>query len=278
MAVLDQTGLYYLQQLSVFLGFPLLISGLIGNIFCVIVFLSLRTFKKSSCSFYLMFGCFISIFKLAGGLFPRLMILGFKPEWAASTFYCKFLTWLCQFCSSILLTCLCLATLDHYFATSHRPAWRRFSNLRTAYRMVTTTSSLWILHAVPYMLVWSIQDGFCVLDDSAVATYFRKVYFPILLGVLPVVVMNLFSLLCVYNMTSVHKTSVMMVAQRELDRQLTKMLVTQVIFVSVMTVLFMGHSTYLLNATLTDAATATEQQAVNSFLYTVWYLSYSVRF
>ena len=133
------TSLYYLQQLSVFLGCPILISGLIGNRVCVLVFLSLRTFQNNICSFYLMCGCFMSIFKLIGGLFPRLIIIGFNSEFAMTVIYCKFLGWLSQFGSGILLTCLSLATIPHYLVTSMRPVWKRYGHLKVAYCLLGFT-------------------------------------------------------------------------------------------------------------------------------------------
>ena len=68
-----------------------LIAGVIGGFFNIIVFLSLQTFRQSSCAFYLTIMSIVNIGQLFTGLLSRIMISGFDIDWTVtSLFYCKF--------------------------------------------------------------------------------------------------------------------------------------------------------------------------------------------
>ncbi|CAF4308738.1 unnamed protein product, partial [Adineta steineri] len=55
------------QQMTIYLGIPILISGLIGGLINVIVFLSLQTFRQNSCAFYLTVMSIVNIGHLSTG-------------------------------------------------------------------------------------------------------------------------------------------------------------------------------------------------------------------
>jgi hypothetical protein len=85
------------QRIIIYSGIPILILGVLGGVLNTIVFLSLKTFRQSSCAFYLTVLSIVNIGQLLAGLFSRIMISGFSIDWTqTSLFYCKFRTFAFQ--------------------------------------------------------------------------------------------------------------------------------------------------------------------------------------
>ena len=115
------------QQITSCSGTVILVFGLIGGLLSLIVFLSLETFRQSSCAFYLTVMSFVNIGQLLFGLLSRVLIAGFAIDWTIlSMAYCKFRLTFNHFCTIMSYACLCLATIDQYFATCTRPRWQQW--------------------------------------------------------------------------------------------------------------------------------------------------------
>ena len=110
------------RETVIYLGFSLFIAGIIGEPLVLLVFSSLRTFRQSSCAFYLIIISVVNIVHLFTGLFTFIMINGFGINWTImSPFYCKFRPFLVQLCVLTSFTCICLATIDQFLATCSNP-------------------------------------------------------------------------------------------------------------------------------------------------------------
>src|SRR3984885_11187525 len=124
------------NQVVIYIAIPAFIMGVIGGFLNVIVFLSLKTFRQSSCAFYLTIMSIANIGQLLLGLFSRIMISGFNINWTqSSAFYCKFRLYCLQLCGLISFTSYCLGILDQYFATCTRFRWQQWSNIKVAQRL-----------------------------------------------------------------------------------------------------------------------------------------------
>src|SRR5690349_10499025 len=78
------------QQITIYFGMVILIGGVLGGLLNITVFLSLRTFRQSSCAFYLTVMSIVNVSQLITGLLSRIMITGFGIDWTqTSLFYCK---------------------------------------------------------------------------------------------------------------------------------------------------------------------------------------------
>jgi hypothetical protein len=260
------------------LGIPILIAGLIGNVLCVIVFMSLRTFRNNPCSFYLTCGTFVNIGQLLTGFLTRIMLSGFALDLTnKSLFYCKFRPWLNQACALTSLSCICLATIDQFVATSTRTSWQQMSNLKLAHRLVIVMGIIWSLHGIPYAITSDIENGSCIIYNTTFLRYYTQFYFPVLLGILPLLIMNTFSLLSLRNIKQISRRHIPII-RRELDQQLTKMVLAQVFCVTITTIPLISQYTYLLNTNITDPLINMEQQFITSILNIIWFINYSVSF
>ena len=79
------------QDISLYFGIPMFIFGVIGNIDALMVMLSLQTFRKNSCAFYLIIMQIYNLDELFTGLLSRIVITCFKNDATQTvSFYCKF--------------------------------------------------------------------------------------------------------------------------------------------------------------------------------------------
>jgi hypothetical protein len=81
---------YSSEQILIYLGFFVLITGLIGNVFNIIIYTSLRTFRETTCAFYLTVASFVNIFELLAGLLSRICSYVYGIDATEnSVFFCK---------------------------------------------------------------------------------------------------------------------------------------------------------------------------------------------
>ncbi|CAF4023473.1 unnamed protein product, partial [Rotaria sp. Silwood2] len=138
---------------SIYFGLVILIGGLIGNLFNILVFLSLKTFRENSCAFYLTTMSLLNIGQLLTGVLPGIMNVWFAIDWPdGSLIYCKFRAYCFQVCSLTSFTCMCIATTDQFLATCSNPRWQRYCNIKFAYRFFMISFLIWILHGIPTLI------------------------------------------------------------------------------------------------------------------------------
>jgi len=68
------------KQITIYFGSSILILGIIGGLLNLLVFLSLKTFRESSCAFYLTVMSAVNVGQLITGLLTRVMDVGFSIE------------------------------------------------------------------------------------------------------------------------------------------------------------------------------------------------------
>jgi hypothetical protein len=240
------------QIITIYFGIPVLIAGLTGGILNIIVFLSLKTFRQSSCAFFLTIMSFVDIGQLLTSLLSRIMITGFNIDWTeTSVAYCKFRYYCLQVCALTSYTCMCLATIDQFLATSLRPRWQQFFNIKQARFLCISFFIIWLLHGIP-CLIWyspviSSNSGSatCSITNAIYQKYSTYCYSLILAGILPIIITVSFGCLAYRNVRQIPYRTVPLV-RRELDKQLTSMVLVQVVhnflvlvpYISVIVVLF----------------------------------------
>jgi hypothetical protein len=265
------------QQVVIYLGLFLFITGLIGGILNLIVFLSLRTFRESSCAFYLTIMSIVNTFHLFTGLLTFIMINGFNINWLnMSLFYCKFRQFYVQLCILMSLTCICLAVIDQFLATCAHPRWHQWNNIKFARYILTGSVIIWMLHGIPFLIYYNqIQPSItgmptCLITNNVFQKYYTIVYGCVLVTSLHLIIMILFGILGYRNVRQLAYRTVPLV-RRELDKQLTKMVLIQafceVLFVTPM---------FIINA-LTSAPSISDDPTTQTLLRliinltTIWY-------
>ena len=224
------------QQISIYIGSFLFITGIVGGFLVLVVFLSLQTFRQSSCAFYLTIKSIGNICYLVLGLFPFIISSGFGINWAnMSVIFCKFRIFYVQLGSLISMTCTCLAAIDQFLATCSNPRWHRWSTIKVARITVIATVIIWTLYAMPsFILFIHIQSPItqrmsCSTTNMAYINFYTYVHVPVIISSLPAAIMTLFGLLAYRNVRNIAHRTVPLV-RRELDKQLTSMVLIQVIY------------------------------------------------
>ncbi|CAF0834538.1 unnamed protein product [Adineta steineri] len=224
------------KQTTIYLGTFTLIAGVIGGLLNIIVFLSLRTFRESSAAFYLTIMSIFNVGQLLTGLLSRMMTSGFGIDWSlTSLFYCKFRYYCFNVCASTSMTCICLAIIDQYLATSSRAQWQQWCNMKVARRLVFLFVLIWIIHNTPFMIYYdhiiSITTGTvtCTSTNIIFQQYVSYVNVLIIGKVIPICITFVFGLLAYHNVQQLGYRTVPLV-RRELDKQLTVMILVLIVF------------------------------------------------
>jgi len=222
------------QQITIYGGIMIMAAGILGNLINIIVFLSLETFRQSSCAFYLTIMSIVNIGQLLSGLLSRIMIAGFTIDWTQmSIFYCKFRITFFQLCSLMSYACLCLATIDQYFATCTRPRWQQWSNIKLAQRLIVISFIVLTMIMIPYPIFLKqltvATDKISCNMNNVIALQYRNYFIVLFLsGYVPDFITVLFGILAYRNVQQIAYRTLPLV-RRELDKQLTTMVLVQVI-------------------------------------------------
>jgi hypothetical protein len=250
-----------LQQITVYYGLFVLITGIIGGVLNVIIFTTLKTFRQTTCAFYLTFASIVGIGQMMSALFVRILSEGFLIDPRKMSWFCKVYFFGSNGCLSIWLTSICLATIDQFLSMSQ---YRHFSNLRLARRFIIITCIFWFIHSIFTLIYWDTSSGICTVINLNYGSYYSHFTLPVLYGCLLISVMITFSLLAFYKARALASRQVNIVRLSR-DRQLTAMILIYVIFIIVSIIPFTSFYIYTLNIHVTDA----EQRAFNALIFTI---------
>jgi hypothetical protein len=224
------------QQIVTYAGFLLFAAGIIGNPLTLLIFLSLRTFRESSCAFYLTFMSFVNTFHLFTGLLTYIVINGFGINWLnMSVFYCKFRSAYVPFCVLTSFSCMSLATIDQFLATCSHPRWHQWNNIKLARYILIGTTTVWILFLIPFILYYELilspttGKTTCVITNAIFQRYVTYFHTPVLASILPAIMTISFGILAYRNVQLIAYRTVPLV-RREFDKQLTVMVLVQVFY------------------------------------------------
>jgi len=222
------------QQIIIYSGIPIYIAGVLSSILNILVFLSLQTFRQSSCAFYLTIMSLINTVYLSLGLLSNIITAIYGIDAVdISLFYCKLRPYLFHVSAVSSMTCFCFATIDQYWATCSYPRLQQWCNIKLARRLVIICIFMVNLHGIPYwFLFYHIQSPttnkvMCVLTNPVYTEYRLYVNLFILSGFLPICIIILFGLMAYRNVQQIAHRTLPMV-RRELDKQLTVMVLIQV--------------------------------------------------
>ena len=224
------------KEFTIYFGVPILIIGVIGGVLNIIVFLSLKTFGQSACTFYLTIMSFVNIGQLIANLLSRIMMTGWGLHFTdSSPVYCKFRYYYLQVCGLTSYSCMCLATIDQFLATSRRHQWQQFLTIRRARFSSMLFCLVWLLHGIPAIIffypVASPRTGTisCSFTNEIFQKYYTYFYTLTLMGLIPTSITVLFGCLAYRNVRQIPYRAVPL-ARRELDKQLTSMVLVQVVY------------------------------------------------
>ena len=224
------------KQIVKYSGIFCFLIGIIGGLFNVLVFLTLRTFRQSPCAFYLTVMSIANINQIIIVILADFLNASYSIDWTqTSIVYCKMRPLLFHVIRITSSACLCLATIDQYLCTSPRPYWRQWSNIKLSHRLIAIFISVWIIAEIPCLVYYnhtiSSSTGKVSCTITNVAFIKFNEYFSELIAwhILPILITVFFAILAYYNVRQIAHQTVPII-RHQLDKQLTKMLFLQVIF------------------------------------------------
>jgi hypothetical protein len=225
---------YTIQQIAIYYGIPIFILGVIGGFLNIIVFISSRTFRQKSCVFYLIIMSALDLGRFFSSTLSNILSWGFETDLSIySLFFCKIKVFVFSTCSLGSITCLCLAIIDQYFATCNRPRWQKWCNIKVAHCLTAIFLIIWTLHGIPYFIFYdhiivpSTNRTICQITNDKFIQYHTYGYFLTLTNLLPIIAV-VFGLMAYNNARRLTRRKIPVV-RRELDKQLTIMVLVQIL-------------------------------------------------
>ena len=264
------------QQMTIYLGFSLLIIGLIGNSLNVIIFSVVRRYRRTPCTFYFLISSITNNLFLFINLLSRIISSGYGNDLTrTSTIWCKTRQYFITTLSLFAFTCSCLTTIDQYLITSSNVDFRRLSHLKCSHRIGLISFVICCLHGIPVLVYFNISNpsGFCTNTNNLFAIYI-PIYVLGLTCLIPILIMIFFGYLTYRN---VHQRR--MLVEQQIDRQLIRITLIQIFLV----IFAIGpYGIYNIYSLITSQLTKTTiRLSIESFISTIVtlivYIYYVVR-
>jgi hypothetical protein len=221
--------LYAGQQFTIYVGFFLLFMGIAGNALNIFIFVSVRNYRTTPCTFYFLVALIYDMAELVIHLLARIVNTGFGiTAGATSTIWCKARPYTVSVFGVITMTCQCLATIDQFLVTSSSARLRQWSKIKWAHRTVIGLMIIACIYGIPWLFYEDISpiSGQCVYTTDGFYAYVLTQNLGIICAV-PVLVMATFGYLTYRN---IRQTTTL--AQHQADRQLATMVFMQIISVA----------------------------------------------
>jgi len=265
--------LYTAQQLTIYGGFFLLINGIIGNGFNIFIFLVERNYRQIPSIFFFLIGSIVNTMHLLFNLGLRILSGGFGIDLTAKTVVlCKLRSSLLAAFGFISLTCICLASVDQFLATSRHQLIRKYSNIKWAHCIMLIMTLIWFGHSIPYAIFNTIINGLCVQTNIIYKDYTTYSLFVFFIG-LPILVLTIFGYLSYRN---IHRIRILV--NQQADRQITRMTLMQTIVVCLSILPYGILSIYALvtNGTIKSLDQQMKEYFASAIINLISYIHFSV--
>ena len=229
MAITEDTIDYIDYFISIYVGYFIVIIGLIGNIINILIFTQLKIFRENQFAFYLTVASTVDSGQLILSMATRVTttVYGYDPV-RISLIWCRFRTYFTQFLAVISATTVCFAAIDQYLSTSHHIQLRQMSTFKLARLLVGVLIIFAASYSIPFPIFYEIRsNSTCTIYNPVFTYYYSLVHICILLGIVPVVISLLFSLFAYRNVRRIVRRQ-MAIVRRRLDQQLTAMILARV--------------------------------------------------
>ncbi|CAF1241739.1 unnamed protein product [Didymodactylos carnosus] len=190
------------------------------------------------------------------------ILLGFGTDPSTtSTSLCKLRIYIVFALGTISVWCIAFAAVDRYFCSCQSVYLRNLSSLKVSYRVVaaTTATSLLIYAEMFYCYEANqITGPFLCNGKDSPCRYFNSLIYTLFFIVLPLMVMVVFGILTLSNVRKLNRlvapassttrgstTLARTVRSKKSDKQLTKMLLVQVLISTILTVPYSIQYLYL---------------------------------
>jgi hypothetical protein len=266
------TLIYITEQINIYCGLFILISGVIGGLLNIIIFTSLKTFRNTSCAFYLAMNSIVNLGELVISLLVRILADGFNTDPTGISWFCKLRVYFAILCTLLSLTSLCLAAVDQFLSMTK---FRHWCKLQIAQRHIFIASILWCGYCISILVFEQSTDGVCTINNTIYANYMSYFHYPVLSGCLPLTIMIVFSLLAffIFRTTASRQMNAIRLSR---DRQLSAMTLIQVISVVIASVPLNIYYIYKLQWSSIDSYEMAYSALISTITSLIFYGGFAV--
>jgi hypothetical protein len=213
-----------------------------------LVFTQLTLFRRNQSAFYLTIAAIFECFLLIFITLVRAIATSFSYDpTRTSIVWCKLRIYLAQFGGTVATITVCFAAIDQYLSTSYHVQLRQISTFKLAQRLIGILIISAALYSIPVAVFQEIhQSAGCAIYNPAYNYYLSFVHFSIVLGLFPIFVSSLFSILAYRNVRRIILRQIPII-RRRLDRQLTAMILVRVALFVITTLPYVCVRTYQIN-------------------------------
>ena len=237
--------IHLVQEYSFYAGCLVFTFGVIGNVFNIVAFAALKFLQRKRCAFYFTVESIANTVQLIVIFLIRLSIEKNDADPAdTSPIWCKMRAMIISSCSLVTFVTISFAACDQYLSTTHRLTLRRLGTYRSTRHFISTIMIFAVIHSISYGITFEIRPSTgCGVISKVMSHYVSFFYYPVLSGILPIVIASLFGLLAFRNARRLVRRQLPL-ARRRLDRQLTAMVLMRVIFFIVFTLPYTMYRMY----------------------------------
>ncbi len=244
------------RQIHIYFGFFIIITGTFGQICNIIVFTTLKTFRETTCGFYL---TIVSIANLGQILSVIMQIMNsLNTNLLDSGIYCKLSYFSGQYFGVVSLTIMCLTTIDQFLSMTK---YQHLNNMKSARCHIIFTCIFWLISGIFTLIYYDSYQNTCMIINAIFSKYYTYGFLLLFRRCLPMTIMGIFSLLAFFKIRSIASRQINNVRLKR-DRQLTAMTLLHVLFIIITTVPFIIVYAYILNANFRDSQELARNQAI----------------
>ncbi|CAF2622581.1 unnamed protein product [Rotaria sp. Silwood2] len=261
------------------------IFGMIGNILNIIVFLSLKTFRKNPCAFCMLILSISDSGILIFNTLPSIFVNIFKDYGDVNTMFpCQIPIAFGQVFGLMSHMIMCFAAIDQCKSTSIHEQ-RQGINLKYMRCFIIISIFVSILHGIPFLVFYNAQplSGLnataCLPNDrnGPFSKYTIYVDFPIIDGFMPIFIMSVFGLIAFRNVRIMAKRRVHIIRLR-LEQQLTAMVLIRIlgVCITVIPFLIVYVIRYIISSHSNDPIVQKKLQLLNRVFTILFFVNYAV--
>jgi hypothetical protein len=271
--------LLFVRQYSVYSGYIIFTSGVIGNILNILTFTQLKLFRDNRSAFYLTVES-TSSFMYQFFYLTVTILTAIYGDDASGRFlpWCRLRYMLPSFLVLPILYIVCFAAMDQFCSTSYQFNLRQLCTLKLAQRLTFGCVCFWIAHAILFGLFYDIHPSFgCVISNPVFLRYTTYFYYPVSGGALPIIIASVFAFLAYRNVRRIVRRQIPIV-RRRLDQQMTAMILMRVILLVCLVSPFTIYRIFIINFPISQSEPMKYAigRLVQTIFMTLFSLSYTV--
>ncbi len=269
------------QDYTISTNVIIVIIGFIGNLLNILVFTKLKLFRNNQCIFYLTVESIVDMGAVMFTFVLRFFMFLYGSDLAQySSVWCKLRTIMLQTLLLLSFFAVCFAAIDQFLSTSYSVYLRQISTMNLARRLVIVSLCFSLGHSIGFGIFFNaIPSVDCVISYPILLNYYSYFFYPILCGLLPILISGSISILSYRNVRRIIRRQLPIV-RRRLDHQLTKLVLTRVIFLIIFVAPVVIYRIYAINTIInpTDSLRIAIERLILAFISTMFSLNYAVKF